>query len=234
MIDDTDLDREMAEFEQQSKAALAKESSAPTAEQGTPAWLQERVGHCTASRFRDVMDFTKGGKPSAKREAYKLELVIERITGQPTEHFVSKPMMDGIEREPMAKMAYERRTGAMLQSSGFRHHKTIKWVGGSPDALLDGGGLECKCPTPPTHIKTILDGMDDEHMPQVQGLIWLFDEKWWDFESFCPIFDEPLRTYIQRIPRNDDYLAELVANIGIFLGEVDALHKAVIAKQRAA
>jgi len=70
----------------------------PTAAQGSIEWLLERCGHITASRFKDVLDILKNGKPGAKRESYKLELVYERITGRPYEHFVNKAMADGIER----------------------------------------------------------------------------------------------------------------------------------------
>lgn len=189
--------------------------------QGSITWLLERCGYVTASRFKDVQDFTKAGKESAKRAGYRAQVTIERITQQPIEHFVSGPMRDGTEREPMAKMAYEARTGHMLRDHGFRRHATIRWVGGSPDALIGStGGLECKCPTPPTHLDTLLNGMDEQHIPQVQGLMWIFDAQWWDFCSYCPMFDEPLRTYIERIPRNDAYIAMLAADVTKFLEEV--------------
>lgn len=202
-------------------------ANAPVIEPGaqrSPEWLAERAGHVTCSRFRDVMDFNKSGKESSKRAAYRKEVVIERITGRPLEHYVSGPMLDGIEREPMAKMSYEARTGAILRDCGFQRHQSIKWVGGSPDALIgDDGGLECKCPTPATHIDTLLFGMDAEHLPQVQGLMWIFGAQWWDFASYCPVFDEPLRTYVQRIERDETYIAELAGNVLQFLDEVAAL-----------
>lgn len=213
-----DLDAAMAEFE---KATIAKESTAPTAEQGSAAWLAERVGSATCSRFKDVMNFLKNGKPSQKRIDYAEELVIERITGQPFEHYVSKPMENGIELEPRGKMAYEARTGIMLESCGFMHHKTIKYCGGSPDARIrPKGGMELKCPTSITHYETIVNGMHEDHKPQVFGHIWLLDAEWWDFVSYCPIFPPPLDLYIQRVMRSDDYIAELAGNVTQFLSEV--------------
>lgn len=192
--------------------------------QGSPEWLKERCGHVTCSRFVDVLDFTKASKEGAKRAAYRKEVAIERITGQWIEHYVSRPMRDGIEREPDAKMAYEARTGRLLLDSGFRKHPTLAWVGGSPDALIvPGGGIEIKCPLPTTHVDTLVDGMDPDHLPQVQGLMWLHDAQWWDFCSYCPVFEEPLRTYIQRIPRDDAYIAALETSVRTFLAEVAAL-----------
>ena len=225
-----DLDAELAAFEQQSKVLLAKESSAPTAAQGSPAWLAERVGSATCSRFKDVMNFLKNGKPSQKRIDYAEELIIERVTGQPYEHYVSKPMENGLELEPRGKMAYEARTGLMLASCGFVHHKTVKNCGGSPDSrIYPKGGIELKCPTPITHYETIVNGMHDDHKPQVHGHIWLADADWWDFVSYCPIFPPPLDLYIQRIARDDDYLAELAGNVMQFLSEVDELHQKLLA-----
>jgi len=189
--------------------------------QGSAEWFAARRGHVTASRFKDVLDFTAKGKSSAKREAYLKEVVIERVTGRSIEHFVSGPMRDGIEREPVAKMAYEARTGRMLTDSPFLKHPTLAMVGGSPDALVDEGGLEIKCPTPLVHLDTLLNGMDEDHAPQVQGLIWITGAAWWDFCSFCPHFDEPLRTYVQRIPRDEAYIATLDEAVRLFLDEVE-------------
>lgn len=197
-------------------------------EQGSAEWFAARRGRATASRFKDARDFRIGrgdkrGEETAKRAAYRKELVIERVTGRSVEHYVTGPMRDGIDREPLAKMAYEARTGRMLVESGFVRHPTLPMVGGSPDALIgDDGGLEVKSPTPLVHLQTLIDGMDADHLPQVQGLIWITGAQWWDFCSYCPHFDEPLRTYIQRIPRDDAYIAELAADIALFLREVDA------------
>ncbi len=208
--------------------------------QGSVQWLMERVGHVTCSRFGDVMDFNKSGKESAKRRDYRKQVVIERVTRKPLAHFVSGPMLDGIEREPMAKMAYEARTGRMLRDNGFQRHKSIAWVGGSPDALIgDNGGLECKCPTAPTHLDTLLNGMnDEEHMPQVQGLMWIFGADWWDFCSYCPMFDEPLRTYIQRVERDNEYIKSVEVNVREFLSsvqvEIDVLLSRYLTEQQAA
>lgn len=220
-----DADAYQAELEKVRNYA----PGAPTAAQGSPEWLNERLGHCTCSRFKDVVDFQKSGREGAKRAAYRWELVIERITGRPTEHYLSKPMQDGLDREPEAKLAYEARTGAMLSSRGFVHHKSLKWVGGSPDALVgDDGGLEIKAPTPATHAITLLNGMPIDHLPQVQGLIWIFDRAWWDFASYNPIFPEALQMHIQRVQRDDEYIKSLAAQIDIFLAEVDELHKRLL------
>lgn len=193
-------------------------------EQQTIEWIMERVGYCTASRFKDVMDFTKAGKPGAKRTAYMWELVIERLTGKPVQHFTSTAMEYGIATEPLARMAYEAASGNMVLQTGFRKHSTIAWVGGSPDGIIEpAGGFEAKCPyNPQHHLQCFLTGMPEEHMPQVQGLIWLHEADWWDFASFCPELPPEFQLYAQRIERDDDYAVKLEAAITVFLSEVEA------------
>lgn len=193
-------------------------------EQGSVDWLMSRCGHVTASRFKDVMDKLKSGKPGAKRETYLWEVVIERLTGSPTQHYTSIAMEHGTEFEPVARMAYEASTGSMVAETGFIH-ATVPMVGGSPDGLIDDdGGIEIKCPfNAANHLKTVLTGMPEEHIAQVQGLMWICDRQWWDFVSFSPNMPEHLQLYVQRIPRDRAYIDAMQAEIIVFLAEVDAL-----------
>ena len=207
-------------YDEQLKAMEGHGDKPMPGEQGSAEWLQSRCGNCTASRFKDVMDFTKGGKEGAKRAAYRMETVIERITGISAEHFVSDAMQWGTDTEPLARMAYEARTGAMVMVPGFVHHPTIPLCGGSPDGFVDDdGGVEFKCPNTSTHIKTLLSG-ECEHLPQIQGLMWITGRQWWDFVSFDPRLPDGLNLYVKRIERDDDYIAELAGNVLKFLGEV--------------
>lgn len=220
-----DIERELQEMD---AALAAAPASAPTAEQGSPAWLAERVGHCTASRFKDVMDFLKSGKEGAKRAGYRMELVVERLTGSATEHYVNDFMAWGTENEPMAIMAYEAHTGAMVARKGFIHHPTVPMCGGSVDGLVgEDGIIEIKCPATGTHIKTLL-GAECEHLPQIQGYLWIIGRKWCDFISYDPRLPDGLQLYIQRIARDDDYVSELAGNVFQFLAEVDELHQRLL------
>ncbi len=194
-------------------------------------WLMERVGFCTASRFKDVMDTLKSGKPGAARGKYMWELVCERLTGKPAQHFDSTAMQHGTANEPMARMAYEARTGAIVTETGFRKHPVIAWLGGSPDGVIEpSGGLECKCPfNSANHLACFLTGMPEEHISQVQGLIWLHEADWWDFASFDPRMPPEFALYVQRIPKDVQYIEKLSTEIDRFLSEVQeqvtALHR---------
>ena len=73
--------------------------------QGTPEWLQLRLGHVTASRVADIMAKTKTG-PSASRQNYLIELAIQRVTGVVEESYKNEAMIRGTEEEPKARQAY--------------------------------------------------------------------------------------------------------------------------------
>lgn len=199
------------------------------APQGSAEWLYERVGKVTASRFRDVMAKLRNGAPAKAREEYLWQVVIERITGQPADHFTNAAMLWGIEHEMAARMSYEARTGAMVEAAGLIPHPTLPEVAGSPDGLIgDDGGLEIKCPfNSAVHLRTVLDGMPEEHTPQVQGLMLITGRAWWDFVSFDPRLPEDLRLYVQRIERDEGVCAALAENVAAFCAEADELMERV-------
>lgn len=195
------------------------------APQGSGAWLAERAGHVTASRFKDVLAKIKTGE-AATRKAYKIQLVTERLTGLPVESFKNAAMEWGTAQEPVAREAYEASTGVLVDTAGFLKHPAMKWCGGSPDGLIgEDGGIEIKCPHNSTvHVETLMGGMPSDHVAQVQGNLWITGRQWWDFVSFDPRMPERLQIYVQRIERDDKYIAVLQAEVKAFLFEVEALH----------
>lgn len=215
----------MSEMEDFVRRAQAREGAEGGA-QGSSRWLFERVGHITASRFEDAIAKLKSGKYSAARETYKWELVIERMAGQPSDHWTSTAMQWGTDNEQASKMAFEAATGAILEPCGFVKHPTLALVGASPDALIDeDGGFESKSPfNSRYHLETILAGaMPDEHKAQVQGGMWITGRKYWIFQSFDPRLPEPLNCFRQRIERDAAYIAMLEAEIKVFADEVAAM-----------
>lgn len=192
-------------------------------EQKSIEWLMERVGYCSGSRFADVQAFTQKGASTAKRDDYIMDVVIERLTGQPTERYVSVAMQWGIDQEPAARMRYESITGAMVEEQGFIRHPTIPMCGGSVDGFVGTDGIiEIKAPTTRTHLRTLLS-QECEHLPQIMGYLWITGRQWADFISYDPRLPKPLDIYIQRIPRDDVYIAKLAAHVQAFLAEVQDL-----------
>lgn len=191
--------------------------------QGSAEWLAERCGSVTASRFSDVLAKIKSGE-SASRRNYRAEIVCERLTKTPADHFETAEMRRGTEQEPHARMAYEAMTGSFVVEQGFIKHPTIAWCGASPDGFIgDDGGIEIKCPNTAQHIDALLKGMDSDHIAQVQGNLWVSGRRWWDFISYDSRLPEHLQLYVQRVNRDDTYIAKMEAEVKAFLAEVDEL-----------
>lgn len=86
------------------------------------------------------------------------------------------------------------------------------------------GLIEIKCPfNSAVHLGTILNGMPEDHMPQVQGLMWVTGAEWCDFVSFDPRMPAELQLYVQRIERNAEYIVNMEKEIIAFQAEVAAL-----------
>lgn len=198
--------------------------------QGTPEWLAARAGHCTASRFCDVLARLKSGGEAEARRKYRWQLVTERLTGQPCESYQNAAMQWGADHEPFARAAYETARELMVDEVGFLRHPEIEWVGGSPDGLVgQEGGIEIKCPhNSVVHVETVSGGMPSEHRAQIQGLLWITGRQWWDFISFDPRMPEKLQLYVERIARDDEYIQKLTAEVGKFMEEVAKQHEWLI------
>ena len=204
-----------------------------TATQRDDDWYAARCGKATASRFKDVMARKKPtaeqakknlpGDPTADRQKYLTELIVERLTGQPVPSYENAAMRWGTEQEATARAAYERRTGVAVEETGFVAHDTMM-AGCSPDGLVDWDGLiEIKCPyNSAVHIDTLLNGMPAEHAAQVQGQMWITGRQWCDFVSFDPRMPAELQLHVQRINRDPAYVADLERQVAAFLSEVGA------------
>jgi len=192
-------------------------------EQRTDEWLADRVGRITASRFKAVLARLKNGQPAQARQDYLMDLVCERLTGQPTHHFVNQAMQWGIDQEEFAREAYEQRTGVVVEKAGFIILDGIKAsAGASPDGLVGVGCIEIKAPNTRTHVQTILDGMPDEHYAQVQGVMLATGGDWCDFISWDPRVPGEHQLYIERIERDDAFIEMLKREIEVFDQEVEA------------
>ena len=194
-------------------------------DQRTEAWFAERAGKITASRMHDVMldrdrePFKSGprkGQPKPPPKAltdYAYQLAAERLTGRPRKQIKAAALQWGQDVEPAAVAAYQAETGEIVQLAGFVAHPDLPYVGASPDFLVgsDGGG-EIKSPeSSEVHLETLLTGLPPEHIEQIQGGLWVTGRQWWDFVSFHPDFPPHLRLYVQRVPRDDEYIERLAA-----------------------
>lgn len=192
--------------------------------QGTSDWLSARLGVCTASRFDDALATLKTGGSSARREAYKFELITERITREPTFKFVNADMMHGIDNEPAARVEYAWSRQIEVVEVGFYRHETLL-AGASPDGIIEGGrgNIEIKCPTSRTHLETLAHGMDKGHLPQIYGQQWLTGAEFTDFISYDPRLPAQYRLYVERVPRDDKEIQRIAEGVEKFLDETAKL-----------
>lgn len=194
-------------------------------EQRSEAWFAARAGRITASEMHVVMlprerePYKTGprkGQPRDQPKAitdYAHQLAAERLTAKPRKQIKAPALAWGTELEPVAVGAYQAQTGEIVTPSDFIVHPVYDFIGASPDFLVnDDGGGEVKCPeSSEVHLSTLLTGLPPEHIEQIQGGLWVTGRKWWDFVSFHPDFPPELRLYVQRVPRDDDFIAKLEA-----------------------
>lgn len=202
--------------------------------QHSEEWYRARVAKITGSRMADVMAYSeRDGKPLKARENYMAELAVEILTG---EEFQSSSggaaRIWGTDVEPLARAAYEARYGVIIKEVGFILHPSTNYVGCSPDGLVSSDGkIEVKCPYNGTnHLYTWRDGMPGEHRPQVQCGLWVTGRRWCDFISYDPRMPDPLQLYVQRIHRDDKYIARMAEECAVFWQEAQELVEAIRAR----
>lgn len=202
-------------------------------EQRSEAWRLERAGKLTASRFHDILAVKKDGKPTAAREKCKREIVFERLAATARHEIGGQALRWGTDVELYGKEAFQLETGLMLVESPFLTHPQYPFIGCSPDALIGtDGGYESKCPMDEgVHIETWLTGMPEEHVPQVQGSMFVTGRQWWEFISFDPRMAARFQLYHQRIERDETYI-NTVLKPGLlqFEKEIVAMMKLLEAK----
>lgn len=138
------------------------------------AWLRQRVGKLSASAMADAMDFTKEGKPGARRVALMRRLIAERMIGDNVENTPpTARMLRGLELEPQGKEAFQVHTGLLLRPVGFVEHPTIADFGATSDAMVSmpygEATWEMKAPKTTTHIEYMENPgvVPERYVPQV-------------------------------------------------------------------
>jgi putative phage-type endonuclease len=159
----------------------------------------------------DLVATTKSGYAASRRN-YLAELLIERMTGEPTEHFQSREMEWGTEHEPEARALYQLKYDVDVRTVGFIEHPTMDYAGASPDGLIgEAEGVEIKCPNTATHIETIRTRtIPKRYMLQMQWIMECAELERMDFISYDPrMKDNRLVMYVQRVRRDGETVAWL-------------------------
>ena len=163
-------------------------------EQGSPEWIQARLGIPTASRFDQILT-PKTLKPSASAHGYMCECMAEYMIGEPLDQATDGYMRRGTKMEDLARKWYElqndcdvRQVGLCLRDDGR--------AACSPDGLVgDDGGVEIKVPGAKKHVGYMLEPGDlvRDYWLQIQGGLWITDRQWWDVLSYNPAMESVLQ-----------------------------------------
>lgn len=191
-------------------------------EQGSEAWLALRIGIPTASMFGKIVT-TKKAELSAQAHSYALRLVAERLLNTPATLFggdYSGPWMErGKDMEPLAVAQYQFQFEVETIPVSFITTDDGR-IGCSPDRLVVSEkriGLEIKSPSPQVHLGYLLDGVDDDYKPQIQGQLLVGEFERVDLYSYNPSMPPAL---IQTVP-DEPYVAKLRAALLRFVDILD-------------
>jgi putative phage-type endonuclease len=185
--------------------------------QGTPEWLQARLGCLTASRANDAC----AGETTAAYQNYFWQLVAERETQVVEESYVNADMQRGTEKEPIARAAYEAHTGTFVTQTGFWLHP-VKFFGASPDGLVESEGLiEIKCPRTSTHLRYRSENkVPTQYKRQMMCQLLCTGRKWVDFVSFDDRVRDSKQLFIIRFEPKQAEMDEMLEKIQSFLAAV--------------
>jgi hypothetical protein len=193
-------------------------------EQGSPEWHQLRCGIATASEFNIIL---RDGEASKTLAEYRMKKAGEVLTGQPAESYSNWHHERGKLHEPLARDAYAEFFEIELDRIGFVKNGL---AGCSPDSLISpDGGLETKSMLPHLLIPILVKQVfPSQFKAQCQGNIWICEREWWDLAIFWP----GLPLYVQRIHRDDHYIARLKDAVSKFNEEVAEIVERVRAGKR--
>lgn len=130
------------------------------AEQRSERWYAARAGRLTGSVARAMLSKGKGNEEAVGRRNLRLKLALERLAGRSLEDtYMSAAMKAGIEKEPLAREAYEIATGNVVFETGFLAHDT-HMAGCSLDGHLGDFGelVSIKCREWAAHLEFLRTG----------------------------------------------------------------------------
>lgn len=184
--------------------------------QGSAEWQTARLGIPTSSQFGRIV--TPTGKLSTQRLGYIGELLAEWALGEPYADFEDEWMERGRLLEPQARKAFAFEADADVRTVGFVYRDAERTVGCSPDGMIgEHATLELKCPKASTHLVWLAQGdIPRQHIPQVQGAIWVCGSTHAYFMSFHP----NLPSLVKRIDPDPAYQAALDEHMPEFIGEL--------------
>ncbi len=161
-------------------------------EQCSDQWFKARDLKMTGSKATPIK------ANGAGLITYTRELVLDHFGLLEKKDFENEDIRRGKELEPLARFAYEMKTGHTVEQVGFCVYND--YVGVSPDGLLlkRKAGIEIKAKNNKNHL-ALLEGdkVDSGTINQMQMIMLVCGLEWMDFISFNPNFTNDL--FIKKI-----------------------------------
>lgn len=217
--------------------------------QRTTDWYLARKGMITASEIVNILTKGRGKDEVFGKTAlsYLNEKLAERFMD--AEQFIfysedvkrSTPAMRwGNEYEDIAREVYEMATGNTVMDEPFQKLKGFEdYVGGSPDGRLStmDGIIEIKCPfNPAVHLEhltwktpeDLLNG-NPQYYAQVQANMLITGTNYCDFISYSPLYRNKMDLSILKVPKDAEYLKNLVERIHLSVEYIKNKEKLFVA-----
>ena len=186
-------------------------------QQNSLEWLVARAGIPTASEFDNLVTPEWKIRTGATPRSYIARKLAEAWLGGPLPGHMTIDMDIGRILESEAIPYYELTTNQQVQRVGFITTDDGK-VGCSPDGMLDGCGLEIKCPAAHTHVGYLLNGtLPKEYAAQVHGGMFVTGFDRWVFMSYCRRFPPLILT----VKRDEGIQETLLEATGLFLADFE-------------
>jgi putative phage-type endonuclease len=190
--------------------------------QNTEAWKLARCGSIGASDVPNIIRKTKTGYSTTRANLMALK-TLERLTGRPMDPFQTQAMLQGHEREPIARAMYEFMHDVTVETIGLVRHPQIEGSHASPDGTISELGLiEIKCPQPAAHLDTLLnEKIENDYFVQMQWQMAATGRHWVDYVSFNPDFPSSMQLWSERIERSQEVIDQLEDEVRLFLKELE-------------
>jgi YqaJ-like viral recombinase domain len=187
--------------------------------QGSPEWLNLRLGIPTASEFDALVTPEWKIKTGAGPQTYLYQKICEKSMGFALDTGSGFSMENGSILEHEALPWFEFAHDINAQRVGFCTTDDGR-IGCSPDGLIgEDGGIEIKCPRPDTHLRYLLQGgVPKDYLAQVHGSMLVTGRSWWNFLSYSRQFP----ALLVRVERDEAIIATMREALAGFLKQFDA------------
>lgn len=184
--------------------------------QGSPEWLQARIGSIGGSAISKAV--AKGEGKLRKQLLY--DMVGEIISGENKVGYKNHYMDEGLKYEPEARSLYELRFDCNVEQVAMIRNGPNKHT--SPDGLIGVDGmLEIKTVIPSVFVEAKLTGkIPTGYRKQMQWGLAQAQRKYCDYAVYCPYLKDIDPLLVIRLKRDEKEIAELELGADEFIKEM--------------